>query len=193
MIPLLAYSEDAVVKDAIESVVSGESLVITAYIELGNEDCFRPYTKAVKSGDDILLDGVKHCVPYMLKAGGGSFVGMSSLAGHVTHRFFGAYGVSKAGIEAMMQNAADEFGSQKIRFNAIRPGFIATEIMQGIPRDSKVYASYVENTPMGGVGEPEDVGHLARFLIGPESRWITGQVISVDGGNGLRRGPVRSG
>ena len=63
-----------------------------------------------------------------------------------------------------------------MRFNAIRPGFIATEIMEGIPRDSAVYDSYIENTPMGDVGEPEDVGHLARFLVGPESRWITGQL-----------------
>ena len=76
-----------------------------------------------------------------------------------------------------------------MRFNAIRPGFIATEIMEAIPRDSATYRSYIENTPLGDVGQPEDVGNLARFLIGPESRWITGQVINVDGGHGLRRGP----
>ena len=76
-----------------------------------------------------------------------------------------------------------------MRFNAIRPGFIATEIMEGIPRDSPVYASYVANTPLGDVGQPDDVAALARFLVGPESRWITGQVINVDGGHGLRRGP----
>jgi NAD(P)-dependent dehydrogenase (short-subunit alcohol dehydrogenase family) len=89
----------------------------------------------------------------------------------------------------MMRNCADENGPDKVRFNAIRPGFIATEIMEGIPRDSDVYRSYVENTPMGDVGQPEDVGQLARFLIGPESRWITGQAINIDGGQSLRRGP----
>ena len=132
---------------------------------------------------------VKHSVPLMKAAGGGSFIGMSSLAGHVTHPYFGAYTVSKAGIEQMMRNAADEFGQSKIRFNSIRPGFIATEIMEGVPRDSEVYASYVENTPLGGVGDPEDVGNLARFLVGPESRWITGTSINIDGGQALRRGP----
>jgi NAD(P)-dependent dehydrogenase (short-subunit alcohol dehydrogenase family) len=76
-----------------------------------------------------------------------------------------------------------------VRFNSIRPGFITTEIMQGVPRDSEVYASYLENTPMNDVGQPEDVAHLARFLIGPESRWITGTAINVDGGHALRRGP----
>jgi len=132
---------------------------------------------------------VKHSVPYMVKAGGGSFIGMSSIAGHVTHLYFGAYCVGKAGIEEMMKNAADEFGPSQIRFNAIRPGFIATEIMEGVPRESDVYQSYIENTPMGDVGESEDVAHLARYLIGQESRWVTGCCINVDGGHALRRGP----
>ena len=132
---------------------------------------------------------VKHTTPLMVEAGGGSFIGMSSIAGHVTHPYFGAYCVGKAGIEEMMKNAADEFGSRKIRFNSIRPGFIETELMQGIPRDSAVYASYIQNTPMEDVGQSEDVAHLARFLIGPESRWITGVSINVDGGHALRRGP----
>ena len=133
---------------------------------------------------------VKHSVPLMRAVGGGSFVGMSSIAGHVTHMYFGAYTPGKAGIEAIMRNAADEYGAANIRFNAIRPGFIATEIMEGIPRDGEVYDSYIDNTPMADVGYPEDVGHLARFLIGPESRWITGQCINIDGGHSLRRGPI---
>lgn len=132
---------------------------------------------------------VKHSVPLMVEAGGGSFVGMSSIAGHVTHPYFGAYTVGKAGIEAVIKNAADEFGVNKIRFNAIRPGFIATELMDAIPRESGVYASYIANTPMADVGQPEDVANLVRFLIGPESRWITGQTIGIDGGQSLRRGP----
>jgi 7-alpha-hydroxysteroid dehydrogenase len=132
---------------------------------------------------------VKHTVPHLVMAGGGSFVGMSSIAGSTTHPYFGAYTVGKAGIEAMMRNAADEYGAVNVRFNAIRPGFISTEIMEGIPRDSPVYDSYIRNTPMVGVGEPSDVSDLARFLVGPESRWITGQCINVDGGHSLRRGP----
>jgi NAD(P)-dependent dehydrogenase (short-subunit alcohol dehydrogenase family) len=132
---------------------------------------------------------VKHTTPHMVEAGGGSFVGMSSIAGHITHPYFGAYCVGKAGLEEMMKNAADEYGPRGVRFNSIRPGFIATEIMENIPQESEVYISYIENTPMGDVGHPEDVAHLARFLIGPESRWITGTAINVDGGHALRRGP----
>jgi len=132
---------------------------------------------------------IKHSVPRMVEAGGGSFVGMSSIAGATTHPYFGAYTAGKAGIEAMMRNAADEFGASGLRFNAIRPGFIATEIMEHIPRDSATYSSYVENTPMGDVGQPEHVAGLARFLLGADSAWVTGQVIAVDGGHSLRRGP----
>ena len=109
--------------------------------------------------------------------------------GNLTHPYFGAYTASKAGIEQIVRNAADEYGEVNVRFNAIRPGFIATEIMEGIPRDSPVYESYIANTPLGDVGDADDIAHLARFLMGPEARWITGQIINVDGGHGLRRGP----
>ena len=132
---------------------------------------------------------IKHTVERQAAAQGGSFVAMSSLAGHVTHPYFGAYTAGKAGIEAMIRNSADEFGPAGVRFNAVRPGFIATEIMEAIPRDSAVYASYVENTPLGGVGQPSDVAALVAFLLSDESRWITGTVINVDGGHSLRRGP----
>ena len=114
---------------------------------------------------------------------------MSSIAGKEVHPYFGAYGPGKAAIEQLVRVAADEYGHLNVRVNAIRPGFIATEIMEGIPRDGDIYDSYVQNTPLPRLGEPEDVAELARFLIGPESAWITGQVIEVDGGHSLRRGP----
>ena len=132
---------------------------------------------------------VKHSVPPMVAAGGGSFVGMSSISGALTKRYGGAYGPAKAAVEQICRNAADEYGEVNVRFNAVRPGFIETEIMEGIPRDSSVYDSYVDNTPMAGVGVTSDVADLVRFLVGPESRWITGQVLNVDGGHSLRRGP----
>ena len=132
---------------------------------------------------------VKHTVPHMIAGGGGSFIGMSSIAGHQTHPFFGAYTAGKAGIEQIIRNAADEYGKQGVRFNAIRPGFIATELMDGIPRESPVYDSYIENTPLADVGRPEDVAGLARFLVRADGRWVNGQCINVDGGHSLRRGP----
>jgi NAD(P)-dependent dehydrogenase (short-subunit alcohol dehydrogenase family) len=132
---------------------------------------------------------VKHSVPLLVASGHGSFVAMSSIAGHVTHPYFGAYTVSKAGIEEMMRNAADEYGPANVRFNAVRPGFTATELMAAIPRDSAVFASYIANTPLEGVADPADVAELVVFLLGPGARWITGQIVNVDGGHSLRRGP----
>jgi len=132
---------------------------------------------------------IKHAVPHLAAAGGGSFVAMSSIAGHVTHRYFGAYPIAKAGIESMIKNAADEYGSAKVRFNALQPGFTATEVMAAIQRGGPVWNSYVENTPLGDVGQPEDIADVARFLLSDESRWITGQIIAVDGGHSLRAGP----
>ncbi len=132
---------------------------------------------------------VKHAVPALVAGGGGSFVAMSSIAAHITHPYFGAYPVAKAAVDAMMRNAADEYGAAGVRFNSVRPGFTTSERMEAIPRDSAVFASYVDNTPLGGVGGVDDVAELVQFLVGPRSRWITGQEINVDGGHGLRRGP----
>jgi 7-alpha-hydroxysteroid dehydrogenase len=130
----------------------------------------------------------KHTMPKLM-ASRGSFAAISSLAGHVTHRWFGAYPVAKAGVEELVRNIADEYGPAGVRVNAVRPGFTATELMELVPRDGEVFQSYLDNTPLDGVGEPEDVGHLVRFLAGPEARWITGQIIDCDGGHSLRRGP----
>jgi NAD(P)-dependent dehydrogenase (short-subunit alcohol dehydrogenase family) len=130
----------------------------------------------------------KHSLPRLV-ATRGSLTAVSSIAGHLTHRWFGAYPVAKAGVEELVRNVADEYGPAGVRVNAVRPGFTATELMAAVPRDSPIFASYLENTPLEGVGEPADVAHLVRFLAGDEARWITGQVIDVDGGHSLRRGP----
>lgn len=132
---------------------------------------------------------VKHSVPHMVSAGGGSFVGMSSIAATATHPVFGAYPVAKAGIDAMMRNAADEYGPAGVRFNSVQPGFVATEIMDGIPRDSSVFESYLVNTPLGGVSAPPEIAAVVAFLLGPGAARVTGQAIAIDGGHHLRSGP----
>ena len=194
-------TSEAVVQKVIEVALESTGALNSVVANAGGGGGMGPYhlqnaeefTRVLHLNVLGTLFSLKHAVPHLVAAAASgadaSFVGMSSIAGHVTHPYFGAYTVSKAGIEAMMRNAADEFGPTHVRFNAIRPGFISTEIMEGIPRDSAVYTSYIENTPMQDVGEPEDIANLARFLVGAESRWITGQIINVDGGHSLRRGP----
>ncbi len=126
----------------------------------------------------------------MKDGGGGSIVAMSSIAGAITHQAMPAYCTAKAGLDMLVRCAADELGHFGIRVNSIQPGITATDMMKGlvIPNE-EVVEDYVENMPLGRIGEVEDVGQLARFLAGPESSWITGQSIAVDGGHTLRRGP----
>jgi NAD(P)-dependent dehydrogenase (short-subunit alcohol dehydrogenase family) len=132
---------------------------------------------------------LKHGAAAMVRGGGGSFVAISSIASRTSHPWFGAYGPSKAGIDQLCRQAADELGPSDVRVNAICPGLIRTELVSFITEGGEVLDSYEQNTPLPRIGEPEDVAHLARFLVGPESSWVTGQCINVDGGHSLRRGP----
>jgi NAD(P)-dependent dehydrogenase (short-subunit alcohol dehydrogenase family) len=90
----------------------------------------------------------------------------------------------------LVRCAADELGCHGIRVNAVAPGIVATEMMERfvIPNRA-VVEDYLDNMPLRRLGSVEDVAGLVRFLAGPESSWITGQVIGVDGGHSLRRGP----
>ncbi|EFC86832.1 SDR family oxidoreductase [Parafrankia sp. EUN1f] len=131
----------------------------------------------------------KHAVPIFARAGKGSFVGLSSIAGHLTHPFFGAYPVAKAGVEALIRNAADEYGEAGIRFNAVRPGLTATEIMGFVQPGTPVYESYDANTPLGGATQVDDVAQLVVFLLSDRASRISGQIVNIDGGTSVRRGP----
>jgi NAD(P)-dependent dehydrogenase (short-subunit alcohol dehydrogenase family) len=113
---------------------------------------------------------------------------MSSGAGHFPHRWLWAYGMSKAGIESLCAYAAEELGPQGIRVNCVRPGIIDDELMSMITAGGPLLDDYLAQTPLGRVGTLEDVAEAVRFLCGPESDWITGECLAVDGGHHLRRG-----
>ncbi len=132
---------------------------------------------------------LKHAARVMVQGGGGSFVGISSIAGARPHRWFGAYGVAKQGIEALCQMAADELGASGVRVNAVRPGLVATDLTVAMTTIPAIRDDYLAQMPLARVGSVEDIAALCRFLVGPESTWITGQMIGADGGHALRRGP----
>jgi NAD(P)-dependent dehydrogenase (short-subunit alcohol dehydrogenase family) len=115
---------------------------------------------------------------------------MSSIAGSRTHRWFGAYGPAKAGIEALVAMAADELGGSDVRVNAIAPGLVDTDLVGMVTAGGPVLDDYLEQMPIRRVGTVEDIASAARWLVGPESSWVTGQVLHVDGGHSLRRGPL---
>jgi len=132
---------------------------------------------------------LKHSAREMVRAGGGSFVGISSIAASNTHRWFGAYGVSKSAVDHMMQLAADELGPSWVRVNSIRPGLIRTDLVAAVFASPEVSADYRVCTPLPRPGEVEDIANLAMFLLSDAASYVTGQVINVDGGLMLRRGP----
>ena len=142
---------------------------------------------------DLNINGtmyvLKHSARKMVRGGGGSFIGISSIAASNTHRWFGAYGVSKAGIDHMMQLAADELGASWVRVNCIRPGLIRTELVAAVLDSPELSADYAACTPLPRPGEVTDIANASVFLLSDASSFITGQVINVDGGQLVRRGP----
>ena len=126
---------------------------------------------------------VKHAVPHLVAAGGGSFVGMSSVGGRRHAPGLRRLPGGQGGHRPHDANAADEYGPAGVRFNSVEPGFVTTEIMEGIPRDSTVFESYIVNTPLGGTSTPEEVASVVSFLIGPDSARVTGRSSPSTGGS----------
>jgi NAD(P)-dependent dehydrogenase (short-subunit alcohol dehydrogenase family) len=132
---------------------------------------------------------IKHAAPVMARTGSGSIVGISSIASSNVHPWFGAYGPGKAGIDHVCQLAAIELGPSGVRVNAIRPGLVDTDLVGFVTAGGPVLDDYLACMPISRVGTVDDIAALARFLVGPESTWITGQLINADGGHQLTRGP----
>lgn len=153
-------------------------------------DAFRRTLDLNVTGTMLVL---KHAARRMVAAGGGSFVGISSIAASNTHRWFGAYGPAKSGIDMLCMQAADELGPSGVRVNVIRPGLVDTELVGFVTAGGPVLDDYLSCMPISRVGTPDDIAAMARFLLGPESTWVTGQLLNVDGGNSIRRGPDYSG
>lgn len=133
---------------------------------------------------------LKHAAPVMIRSGGGAFIGVSSIAGSRTHRWFGAYGPAKAAIEALVQTAADELGASGVRVNAIAPGLVETDMVEAITAGGPVLDDYLDQMPISRPGTVDDIAAAAVYLAGEGGRWVTGEVLHVDGGHALRRGPL---
>ncbi len=132
----------------------------------------------------VNLKGVFNCarsaVPYMIRAGGGVILNASSIVGLYGNFGQTNYAAAKAGVISFAQTWARELGKYNIRINAVAPGFIATELVRTIPE--KVMQGMIAHTPLGRMGTPEDVAEAYVWLASDAASFISGVVLSVDGG-----------
>ncbi len=123
----------------------------------------------------------KHAIPEMVRSGGGSIINMSSGASMKGDRTRTAYGVSKAGVNTLTMYVAASHGHQNIRANAIVPGLIITDAVRAHLSD-EILSGLGRAILTTRLGEPDDIANVVVFLASDESRYITGQLLSVDGG-----------
>ena len=119
----------------------------------------------------------------MMKKRAGSIVNVSSIVG--VHGNWGQsnYAASKAGIIGFTKSLARELGSRGVRANVVAPGYVKTRLTEVLPEEAK--EAMLTNTPLGRLGEPEDVARAVRFLCSDDASFITGEVLMVDGGMGM--------
>ena len=119
----------------------------------------------------------------MMKKRAGSIVNVSSIVG--IHGNWGQtnYGASKAGIIGFTKSLARELGSRNVRANVVAPGYVNTRLTDVLPEEAR--EAMLSNTPLGRLGEPEDIAGAVRFLCSDEASFITGEVMLVDGGLGM--------
>ncbi|MGE5290899.1 MAG: SDR family oxidoreductase [Micromonosporaceae bacterium] len=134
----------------------------------------------------VNMDGAllctRACYPYMAQRGGGAIVNQSSTAAWLYASF---YGLAKVGINGLTQQLAHELGGMGIRVNAIAPGPTDTAATRAVAPET-VTRSLVQSMALKRMGQPEDLVGALLFLLSDEARWITGQIVNVDGGQVFR-------
>jgi NAD(P)-dependent dehydrogenase (short-subunit alcohol dehydrogenase family) len=119
---------------------------------------------------------------------------ISSDAATIPWPFLTLYNTAKAGVEGLVRGAALELAPLGIRVNAVRPGLVKTEATKdGLFANEPVMRQFLAEKPLGRTGVPDDIAAGVRYLAGPESGWVTGQSIGIEGGNELTKAPYLEG
>lgn len=119
--------------------------------------------------------------PHIEKAGGGAVLNISSMAGENRNVRMASYGSSKAAVNHLTRNIAFDLGPRGIRVNAIAPGAIKTDALATV-LTPEVEKAMLTHTPLGRLGEAQDIANAALFLCSPGASWVSGQVLTVSGG-----------
>lgn len=126
--------------------------------------------------------------PEMVERRDGAIVIVSSIGGMIGSTVIGAYNVSKAADFQLVRNLAMELGPHNVRVNAIAPGVIRTDFAKALWEDPKAEAALKRVTPLGRIGEPDEIAGAAVFLASRAGAYVTGQSIVIDGGTTIRGG-----
>lgn len=124
--------------------------------------------------------GMRYQIPAMIAAGGGSIVNMASILGKVGTKGSPAYVAAKHGVIGLTETAALEYANQKIRINAVGPGYIETPLLSGL--DENTHKALIGLHPMGRLGRSEEVAELSLWLNSDKASFVTGSYYNVDGG-----------
>jgi NAD(P)-dependent dehydrogenase (short-subunit alcohol dehydrogenase family) len=159
-----------------------------------------PYYGPLTGIDNELFDKMMHCnvrdnlflcklvLPEMAERRDGAIIVISSVGGIRGNSVLGAYGITKAADMALVRNLAVEWGKKNIRINCIAPGLVKTDFARALWENPKMRGHLEDMTPLGRIGEPDDIGLLATFLATRGGAFITGETIVADGGMSISQG-----
>lgn len=159
-----------------------------------------PYYGPLTDVSNELFDKMMHCnvrdnlflcklvLPEMAERNDGTIIVISSVGGVRGNSVLGAYGITKAADMALVRNLAVEWGKHNIRVNCIAPGLVKTDFARALWENPKMRAHLENMTPLGRIGEPDDIGLLATFLATRGGAFITGETIIADGGMSISQG-----